>query len=195
MDADTWSVRLSSASKRYQSSLESRSNMLMGFEEIDEEDDIREEFPCPFCSEYFDIVGLCCHIDDEHPVEAKNGVCPRKRKSRKGGSHSTLSLLKKELREGNLQTLLGGSSCIVSSSNSAPDPLLSLFILPMVDDFVSDQPPFPTETSRNNKSSDMNKSERTIQSSPLSVKDQEEKAKRCECVQGLLLSTIVGDIL
>ncbi|NP_001313750.1 protein DEHYDRATION-INDUCED 19 homolog 3 [Gossypium hirsutum] len=220
MDADTWSVRLSSASKRYQSSLESRSNMLMGFEEIDEEDDIREEFPCPFCSEYFDIVGLCCHIDDEHPVEAKNGVCPvcalrvgvdmvahitlqhghivkmqRKRKSRKGGSHSTLSLLKEELREGNLQTLLGGSSCIVSSSNSAPDPLLSLFILPMVDDFVSDQPPFRTETSRNNKSSDMNKSERTTQSSPLSVKDQEEKAKRCACVQGLLLSTIVDDIL
>ncbi|KAL1088330.1 hypothetical protein V6Z11_D08G244300 [Gossypium hirsutum] len=220
MDADTWSVRLSSASKRYQSSLESRSNMLMGFEEIDEEDDIREEFPCPFCSEYFDIVGLCCHIDDEHPVEAKNGVCPvcalrvgvdmvahlalqhgnifkmqRKRKSRKGGSHSTLSLLKKELREGNLQALLGSSSCIVSSSNSAPDPLLSLFILPMIDDFVSDQPPFPTETSRNNKSSDVKKSERTIQSSPLSVKDQEEKAKRCECVQGLLLSTIVDDIL
>ncbi|MBA0680822.1 hypothetical protein Goari_012500, partial [Gossypium aridum] len=119
----------------------------------------------------------------------------RKRKSRKGGSHSTLSLLKKELREGNLQTLLGSSSCIVSSSNSAPDPFLSLFILPMIDDFVSDQPPFPTETSRNNKSSDVNKSERTIQSSPLSVKDQEEKAKRCECVQGLLLSTIVDDIL
>lgn len=48
--------------------------MLMGFEEIEVDDDIREEFPCCFCSEYFDIVGLCCHIDDEHPVEAKNGV-------------------------------------------------------------------------------------------------------------------------
>lgn len=49
--------------------------MLMGFEEIDvADDDIREEFPCPFCSEFFDIVGLCCHIDDEHPVEARNGV-------------------------------------------------------------------------------------------------------------------------
>lgn len=48
-------------------------DMLMGFEEIDE-DDIREEFSCPFCSEYFDIVGLCCHMDDEHPMEAKNGV-------------------------------------------------------------------------------------------------------------------------
>ncbi|GMI94503.1 drought-induced protein19 [Hibiscus trionum] len=204
MDADSWGVRLSSASKRYQSAIQSRSSMFIGFEEIDGEDDIREEFPCPFCSEYFDIVGLCCHIDDEHPMEAQNGVCPvcemrvgldmRKRKSRKGGSHSTLSLLKKELREGNLQSLLGGSY-IVSSSNSAPDPLLSSFILPMVDDFVNGQPPFSTETSTTKKSSDVHKSKRTIQSSPLSVKDQEEKAKRCEFVQGLLLSTIVDDLL
>lgn len=50
--------------------------MLMGFEEIDMDDDIREEYPCPFCSDYFDIVGLCCHIDDEHPIEAKNEVSP-----------------------------------------------------------------------------------------------------------------------
>jgi hypothetical protein len=49
-------------------------DMFMGFEEIDGDDDIREEFPCPFCTEFFDIVGLCCHIDEEHPVEAKNGV-------------------------------------------------------------------------------------------------------------------------
>ncbi|KAK6233249.1 hypothetical protein SCA6_003322 [Theobroma cacao] len=209
MDADSWSARLSSASKRYQSALQSRSDMFMGFEEIDGEDDIREEFPCPFCSEYFDIVGLCCHIDDEHPVEAKNGVCPvcamrvgvdmHRRKSRKGGSHSTLSLLRKELREGNLQSLFGGSSCIVSSSNSAPDPLLSSFILPMVDDFVSVQPHLSSETSTTKKSLDANKSERQVivhvQSSPLSVKDQEEKAKRCDFVQGLLLSTILDDVL
>ncbi|TYG38398.1 hypothetical protein ES288_D13G219500v1 [Gossypium darwinii] len=218
MDADSWSARLSSASKRYQSALQLRSDMLMGFEEIDGEDEIREEFRCPFCSEYFDIVGLCCHIDDEHPVEAKNGVCPvcamrvgvdmvahitlqhgnifkmqRKRKSRKGGSHSTLSLLRKELREGNLQSF-GGSSCTVSS-NSAPDPLLSSFILPMVDDFVSVQPNFSRETRTTKKSSDVNKSERNVKSSPLSVKDQEEKAKRCEFVQGLLLSTMPDEIL
>ncbi|XVF57559.1 hypothetical protein PTKIN_Ptkin06aG0215400 [Pterospermum kingtungense] len=193
MDADSWSARLSLASKRYQSALQSRSDMFTGFEEIDGEDDIREEFPCPFCSEYFDIVGLCCHIDDEHPVEAKNG---RKRKSRKGGSHSTLSLLRKELREGNLQSLFGGSSRIVSSANSAPDPLLSSFILlPVVDDFVSGQPRISSETSTTKKSSEVNKSKRNIQSPPLSVKDQEEKAKRCEFVQGLLLSTILDDIL
>ncbi|GLT94845.1 hypothetical protein SLE2022_125630 [Rubroshorea leprosula] len=220
MDADSWSVRLSSASKRYQSALQSRSDMLMGFEEMDGDDDIREEFPCPFCSEYFDIVGLCCHIDDEHPVEAKNGVCPvctvrvgvdmvahitlqhgnifkmqRKRKSRKGGSHSMLSLLRKELREGNLQSLFGASSCIVSSSNSAPDPLLSSFILPMVDDFASIHNQCSTEASSTKKSSDAKKSARKAQPSPLSVKDQEEKAKKGEFVRELVLSTILDDIL
>ncbi|KAE8010294.1 hypothetical protein FH972_006677 [Carpinus fangiana] len=189
--------------------------MFMGFEELDGDDDIREEFPCPFCSEYYDIVGLCCHIDEEHPVEAKNGVCPvcamrvgvdmvahitlqhgnifkmqRKRKSRKSGAHSTLSLLRKELREGNFQSLFGGSSCIVSSSNAAPDPLLSSFILPMADDFVSGQPPFSTETSSIKKISEEKVSERNVQSSPLSIKDQEEKAKRCEFVHGLLLSIL-----
>ncbi|XP_022748201.1 protein DEHYDRATION-INDUCED 19 homolog 3-like [Durio zibethinus] len=202
MDAGSWSARLSSASKRYQSALQSRSDMFMGFEEIDGEDDIREEFPCPFCSEYFDIVGLCCHIDDEHPVEAKNGVCPvcatrvgvdmvahitlhhgnifkmqRKRKSRKGGSHSTLSLLRRELREGNLQSLFGGSSCIVSSSNSAPDPLLSSFILPMVDDYVSVHRHFSSETSTTKKSSDVNKSERNVQSSLFSQGSEREGKK------------------
>ncbi|CAN1219664.1 Protein DEHYDRATION-INDUCED 19 homolog 3 [Linum perenne] len=214
MDGDSWSARLSSASKRYQSALQSRSDMFMGFEEIDVDDDMREEFPCPFCSDYFDIVGLCCHIDDEHPVEAKNGVCPvcamrvgvdmvahitlqhgnifkpymqRKRKSRRG--HSSLSLLRKELREGNLQSLFG-SSCIVSSSssNAAPDPLLSSFILPMGDDFASPHPSFSSETSSAKK--DRN----TTKSPPLSIKDKEEKAKRSEFVQGMLLSTIFGDV-
>ncbi|XP_050116357.1 protein DEHYDRATION-INDUCED 19 homolog 3-like [Malus sylvestris] len=217
MDGDSWSARLSSASRRYQSALQSRSDMFMGFEEIDGDDDIREEFPCPFCSDYFDIVGLCCHIDEEHPVEAKNGVCPvcamrvgvdmvahitlqhgsifkmqRKRKTRKSGAHSTLSLLRKELREGNLQSLFGNSSCLLSSSNAAPDPLLSQFILPMADDFVS-MPPFSTETSSAKKSSVEKVSERNVQSPPLSIKDKEEKTKRCAFVQGMLLSTVLDD--
>ncbi|GMP63851.1 hypothetical protein CsSME_00025371 [Camellia sinensis var. sinensis] len=216
MDAVSWSARLSSASKRYQLALQSRSDMFMGFEEIDGDDDIREEFPCPFCSECFDIVGLCCHIDDEHPVEAKNGVCPvcamrvgvdmvahitlqhgnifkmqRKRKSRKVGSHSTLSLLRRELREGNLQSLFGGSSCIVSSTNAAPDPLLSSFILPMVDDFGSVQSHPSAESISVKKRTNENVSERVAHPSPLSIKDQKEKASRSEFVQGLLLSTML----
>lgn len=33
-----------------------------------------EPYNCPFCGEDFDFVSLCCHIDDEHAVEAKTGV-------------------------------------------------------------------------------------------------------------------------
>lgn len=231
MDADSWSARLSSASRSYKSALQSRSGgtkwdgfdaeLLMGLDEIEvADDDIREEFPCPFCSEYFDIVGLCCHIDDEHPVEARNGVCPvcamrvgvdmvahitlqhgnifkmqRKRKSRKGGSHSTLSLLRRELREGNLQSLFGGSSCIVSSSSAAPDPLLSSFILPMAEDYGSHQSHSSAESVTAKKSSSEVVAERKVQQPPLSIKDQEEKTKRSQFVQGLLLSTILDDNL
>ncbi|KAK6911625.1 Protein dehydration-induced 19, C-terminal [Dillenia turbinata] len=215
MDAESWSARLSTASRRYQSALQSRSDMFLGFEEIDVEEDTREEFPCPFCSEYFDIVGLCCHIDEEHPMDAKNGVCPicamrvgidmvahitlqhgnRKRKCRKGGSHSTLSLLRKELREGKLQSLFGGSSCLVSSSNAVPDPLLSSFILPMTDDFLSGQSDSLAETISIKKGKDEKVSERNTRSTPLSFKEQEEKARRCEFVHGLLLSKIFNDNL
>ncbi|KAL4305556.1 hypothetical protein AHAS_Ahas16G0090100 [Arachis hypogaea] len=117
----------------------------------------------------------------------------RKRKSRKGGSYSTLSLLRKELREGNLQTLFGGSSCIVSSSNAAPDPLLSSFILPVAEDLSSSQPHLSTDTRPSKKSSDDEK--QNVKTSTLSDKDKEEKAKRCTFVQGLLLSTILDDKL
>lgn len=78
----------------------------------------------------------------------------RKRKARKGGSYSTLSLLRKELREGNLQSLFGGSQCIVSSSNSAPDPLLSSFISPLGNESASSQSHTQTETRSSKKLSD-----------------------------------------
>jgi hypothetical protein len=80
----------------------------------------------------------------------------RKRKSRKGGSYSTLSLLRKELREGNLQSLFGGSGspCIVSSSNAAPDPLLDSFISPLGHESVSSQSHEHNETRSSKKISD-----------------------------------------
>lgn len=86
----------------------------------------------------------------------------RKRKSRRAGSHSTLSLLRKELREGNLQSLLGGSSCVVSSTSTAPDPLLSSFILPMGDDFKSTPTHSPAETVSAKKNSIVAASERCV---------------------------------
>ncbi|KAG6758745.1 hypothetical protein POTOM_035202 [Populus tomentosa] len=179
MASDSWISRFSTSSRRYQT----RSDL---HEETEAEEDLKAEYLCPFCAEDFDVVGLFCHIDEDHPVEAKNGVCPvcakrvgmdivshitgqhgnffkisfylkfdfvtfnvlvqifciicsplssltgdyvqRKRRLRKGGANSAFSILRKELREGSLQSLLGGSSCFVSSSNSEPDPLLSPFI-------------------------------------------------------------------
>lgn len=58
----------------------------------------------------------------------------RKRRVKKGVSSSTFSLFRKELKEGALQSLLGGSSYI-ASSNSEPDTLLSSFVFnPVVAD-------------------------------------------------------------
>ncbi|XP_077214550.1 protein DEHYDRATION-INDUCED 19 homolog 2-like [Tasmannia lanceolata] len=219
MESDSLIARLSTSSKR-QSQFQNRPDLYLGFEEIDGEDDSRSEFPCPFCSEDFDIVGLCCHIDEEHPIEARNGVCPvcatkvgmdlvghitmqhgyffkmqRRRRFRKGsvGSHSTLSLLRKELREGHLQSLLKGSS--FASSNTAPDPLLSSFIynLPVADASKGAQPHSLDEGSSVKKSLD----EKVIVSAgpSLSEKDRKERAQRCNFVQELLLSTFLDDKL
>ncbi|GAB4835765.1 hypothetical protein Ancab_000675 [Ancistrocladus abbreviatus] len=119
----------------------------------------------------------------------------RKRKSRKSGSHSMLSLLRKELREGDLQSLFGGSSYVLSSTNAAADPLLSSFILPMEDDFVDAQSQSSAETTSAEKGRDDIASERNVQSSPLSIQDQEERARRSEFVHELLFSTIFDDKL
>lgn len=86
----------------------------------------------------------------------------RKRKSRKAGSYSTLSLLRRELREGNFQSLLGGSSRMVSSTSAAPDPLLSSFILPIADDFGSAQKSSSAETILGKKISIERVSERSV---------------------------------
>ncbi|THG04982.1 hypothetical protein TEA_018983 [Camellia sinensis var. sinensis] len=91
----------------------------------------------------------------------------------------------------------GESSCVVSSSDMDADPLLSSFIYnpPAAEESEILQPSFTTEANLAKKSSDENMLERNIDPSPLSNKDQEEKAQRCEFVQGLLYSTIFKDDL
>ncbi|XP_031498461.1 protein DEHYDRATION-INDUCED 19 homolog 2-like [Nymphaea colorata] len=220
MDADSWAARFS-ASKRHQSGLQIRSgaDLQLTFDDFDGEEDLRAEFPCPFCSEDFDIVGLCCHIDDEHSIEAKNAVCPvcgtrvgmdmvghitmqhghffkmqRRRRYRKG-SHSTLSILSRELREGHLQSLFAGSSCPVASSNTAPDPLLSSFIssMPIVDVLTKAKSDSPAEGTSDKQIIDKKEAERGEPALP--DEEQEERARRCSFVQELLLSTIFEDTL
>lgn len=219
MESDSWS-RFSR--RHHQSALQSQYDLYLGFEDFDggEDESLRADFPCPFCGEDFDIAGLCCHIDDEHPVEAKNGVCPvcaarvgmdmvghitmqhgnffkmqRQKRFRRGssGSHSTLSLLRKELREGNLQALLGGSSYSIAPSNAVPDPLLSslIYSLPVAESSSGVQTESLGKDSLVSKSSDMKVVESVEPTLP--DKDQKEGAQRSKFVQGLLLSTIFDD--
>lgn len=221
MDQDAFSDRF--YYKGLQSALQSRSDLYLGFEEMDVDEEHRAEFPCPFCMEDFDIDGLCCHINEEHPIESRNGVCPvcttrvgmdmvrhitmqhghffktqRKRRLRRGsgGPYSTLSLLKKELREGHLQSLLAGS-CVVSSSNTTPDPLLSSFMynLPLADASKNVHPLSLDGGSSVSQSSNKKVMESIEQPSCLSEEDHKEKAQRSEFVQQLVLSTFLDDIL
>ncbi|KAJ6430802.1 PROTEIN DEHYDRATION-INDUCED 19 [Salix koriyanagi] len=237
MASDSWVSRFSTSSRRYLT----RSDL---YEETEAEEDLKAEYLCPFCAEGFDVVGLFCHIDEDHPVEAKNGVCPvcakrvgidivshitgqhgnffkisfylksdlhsasplssltgdyiqRKRRLRKGGANSAFSILRKELREGSLQSLISGSSCFVSSSNTEPDPLLSPFIFnpPGFDEALNTKPLSSAEASSVKGSASEEFLERNVQQPHLSVKDQEEKSRKSEFVQGLMLSTILDDEL
>lgn len=85
----------------------------------------------------------------------------RKRRFRKAGSSSTFSILRRELREGTLQSHFSGSS-FVASSNFEPDPLLSSFIYnpAAADESVSAQPSPSVETNLVKESSKDNLLER-----------------------------------
>lgn len=232
MDSDSWTRLSTSNSSSRRGSYQSRSETFHLVDEFEGDEEPRPEFLCPFCAEDFDIVGLCCHIDEEHTLEAKNGICPvcakrvgmdlvshmtmqhgsllkvqRKRRFRRGGTHthtntnSTLSILKKEFREGNLHSLFGLQS---SSSSSEPEQWLSSFIsnTPSLLDVDQPPPPPPPTAQPHAATSAKSMAENTHkdllrrskqQRGPLSDKDQEEKARRSEFVQGLLFSSFLDD--
>ncbi|KAH9610625.1 hypothetical protein KSS87_012525 [Heliosperma pusillum] len=160
-------------------------------------------------------------MDEEHQVELKNGVCPicvkrvgvdmvghitmqhgnilkvqRKRRLRRGTSNSMFNILRKELREGNRQSLFGGSPFGLSSSNPDPDPLLSSFIYSSnTADDLGKEESHCSKAECSLPEIMVEKSTESVQQPALSKKDQEEKARKCEFVQGLVLSTMLDDIL
>ncbi|KAK8693804.1 hypothetical protein V6N13_071373 [Hibiscus sabdariffa] len=197
MEDDTWSFAFSASSRSYQSTLKSQSD-------IEEDDELMTEYPCPYCSEDFDLLGLCCHIDEEHHLEAGHGVCPicaqrvgmnmvdhitmqhgdifksnHKLNFNKGDSYSTLSSLRKELHDAHYQTLLSRSWSSLSSSNTGPDPLLSfLYSAPPADSSESVQPASPTEVTLEEKGSNEKMLEKDVHPSPLSDKEHSEKTNK-----------------
>jgi hypothetical protein len=154
MDDELWAARYSAAKRHAGRSSMDRH---MGIDDMKVDYDMRAEFTCTFCDLDFDIATLCRHLEDHHPFESSNAVCPvcaakvgrdmvghitlqhghlfkvqRRRRFRKGvmPSNSTLSFLGKELREVQLHSLLGGafSRSGGTSSNAASDPLLASLV-------------------------------------------------------------------
>jgi len=78
-------------------------------------------------------------------------------------SHSNYSFLKKDLEDGYLQSLLSGSSSVVSSSNLAPDPLLSFICnVSPAEKYDSVQPSCSSKATIEEKSSDEKLLERLV---------------------------------
>ncbi|KAL3577024.1 hypothetical protein D5086_022307 [Populus alba] len=110
-------------------------------DDFEVEEEVRPDFPCPYCYEDFDIGSLCSHLEDEHSYESKVAVCPicsakRRRRLRRVAipNSQALSLLGRDLREAHLQVLLGGggyrsNNTNANVSNASTDPFLSSFIL------------------------------------------------------------------
>ncbi|KAK4407939.1 protein dehydration-induced [Sesamum angolense] len=95
-----------------------------------------DELACPFCSEDFDVLGLCCHIDADHRIEVKPGninsdasqICPVcATKHRSARSRSAIFLLRKDLQDKHLRCIKESPSAD-SSSNAAADSMLLSFV-------------------------------------------------------------------
>ncbi|GAB4850839.1 hypothetical protein Ancab_030140 [Ancistrocladus abbreviatus] len=184
---DQWNKRLSAYSRRFQS----RSEDFLGGDYVLE---VEGDYICPFCAGEFDIVGLFCHFDEEHQVEVKNGV-QHKRRLCRGRPTSLFSILRKELWNVNQQSLSGISSQVLAASNPDPDPLLSSFVYSstVVEQLGDGKPCSSTDESSTMKTSEENNGE-SAKHPQFSVQEQEEKARKCEFAQGLLLSTIIDDV-
>ncbi|KAK1286948.1 hypothetical protein QJS10_CPB20g01870 [Acorus calamus] len=162
MDSDLWISRLAAAKRQYSLHQQHQSHQSdrFGVDDFEvEEEEVRPDFPCPYCYEDHDIASLCTHLEDEHPFESKVTVCPicsvkvsrdmlshitlqhghlfklqRRRRLRRVAlpNSQALSLLGRDLREAHLQVLLGGSgyrSSNSNASNAATDSLLSSLVL------------------------------------------------------------------
>ncbi|XP_009783013.1 protein DEHYDRATION-INDUCED 19 isoform X2 [Nicotiana tabacum] len=165
MDSDFWTSRLAAAKRQLNlqqhNSYNHQSSQLdrLSIDDFEIEEEVRPDFPCPYCYEDFDIASLCSHLEEEHSCESKVTVCPicshkvsrdmlshitvqhghllrmqRRRRLRRVAipSSQALSLLGRDLREAHLQVLLGGSgyrSSSATSTTAANDPFLSSLAL------------------------------------------------------------------
>lgn len=147
MTSNFWTSRIAAAKQQYASQHHHQSSHLDRFniDDFEVEEEVRPDFPCPYCYEDFDIGSLCSHLEDEHSYESKVAVCPicsakvaqdmlshitlqhghlfklqRRRRLRRVAipNSQALSLLGRDLREAHLQVLLGGGGYRSNNTNA-----------------------------------------------------------------------------
>ncbi|KAK4361133.1 hypothetical protein RND71_020085 [Anisodus tanguticus] len=99
----------------------------LSIDDFEVEEEVRPDFPCPYCYEDFDISSLCSHLEEDHSCESRVTRRRRLRRVAIPSSHA-LSLLGRDLREAHLQVLRSSSgyrSSSATATTAANDPLLS----------------------------------------------------------------------
>ncbi|KAI8001257.1 Protein DEHYDRATION-INDUCED 19 [Camellia lanceoleosa] len=131
MESDFWTSHLAAAAaaKRQFTLHHHQISQLDGLniDDFEADDEVRPDFPCPYCYEDFDIASLCSHLEMTTRASPKS---PLRRVAIPNSQ--ALSLLGKDLREAHLQVLLGDTgyrSSNANSSNAVTDPFLSSLIL------------------------------------------------------------------
>ncbi|KAH1243038.1 Protein DEHYDRATION-INDUCED 19 [Glycine soja] len=78
MDSDFWTSRLAAAKRQYTLQHHHPNSHLdrLGIDDFDVEEEVRPDFPCPYCYEDFDIASLSSHLEDEHSCESRVTICP-----------------------------------------------------------------------------------------------------------------------
>ncbi|KHG07930.1 dehydration-induced 19 [Gossypium arboreum] len=223
MDSDFWTSRLAAAKRQYNLQHRHQTSHLdrLTIDDFEVDDEVRPDFPCPYCYEDFDIASLCSHLEDDHPCESKVTICPvcyvkvardmlnylqRRCRLRRVAipNSQALSLLGRDLREAHLQVLLGGgayrsSGVNVSNANAATDSFLSSLIM----NFPASEAEeitksvvtsFDDTTTKNMAPAHMWKS--SLDPS-LSYEEREKRIRqatgRAGFVQDLLLTTLLND--
>ncbi|KAG5374667.1 hypothetical protein IGI04_039263 [Brassica rapa subsp. trilocularis] len=195
MDDDMWAVSSSGSSRSHRSAattakFQSGSYLDSGdFEE--DEDDVEVEYPCPFCSDDYDLVELCHHIDEEHSLEATHGkdecllgVCDfgsgQKETYEEDPYSSSDNYLQDDLSPSMNHHHTSKTDQFLSFLNNSPLPNQTKPVQE-VDSSVEDKT-LVEDSGKDRKLS-----------TPLSDSEQLEKAKKCEFVQGLLSSAMFDD--
>ncbi|XP_009395034.2 protein DEHYDRATION-INDUCED 19 isoform X4 [Musa acuminata AAA Group] len=202
MDSDLWISRLAAAKRHY--STRHRQNIQPDRPSIDEfemeeEEEVRPDFPCPYCYEDHDITSLCFHLEEEHAFESK--AARRQRFHRFAmPSSQTLSLLRRDLREAHLQVLLGSAGYRSNNneeSNITADSFLSSLLLNFPTSDTDETLKRIADESLYRKKESHVPAWKSSLNSSLTQEQREQRRKqatiRATFMQDLLLSTLFGD--